>query len=86
MANEPPKKNVDPDARVHEIGPDPDTVRAAMRERDANTPDRETPERRMMDAPDMGEDEHPDEGHDDRGAPAPSTANGVAAPRGGRGN
>ena len=68
MANEPPK-NTEPD----ELGPDPDTVRATMRERDDAAGERDkAPERRIMDDPDMGEDEHGGDGEGDTGAPAPS--------------
>lgn len=66
MATELPK-NTDPD----ELGPDPDTVRAAMRERDSAASERDTsPEQRIMDDRDMGEDEHPDDRHGDSDAPA----------------
>jgi hypothetical protein len=58
MANEPPKPNIDPDAAPDDIGPDPDTVRAAKHARDSTE---KSPERRIMDDPDMGEDEHPSE-------------------------
>jgi hypothetical protein len=47
-------------------GPDPDTVRTAMRERDADSRQDEeaSPEERIMDNPDMGEDEPRDEKDD----------------------
>jgi hypothetical protein len=50
-------------------GPEPETVRTAMRERDADSRrDQEaSPEQRIMDSPDMGEDEARDEKDDQRG-------------------
>ena len=75
MANE-LADNTDPD----DLGPDPDTVRAAMRERDSTTEREKPPEQRIMDDPDMGEDEHPDDGRGDRDA-APSKDPADRAPK-----